>query len=108
MTGPEPHREAGRWFARRLGGPLRRWSPTGLEVLSLGRAVIRRPRLWPSARRLVPPRWWRRWPPLPLPPPDYARFRMETMYGAEGRLDPEELVRYLEWCRRMSARRDNV
>lgn len=69
---------------------------------SLAGAVLRRPALWPAALRMVPPRWWRRWPPLPIPSGDYVRFRMETMYGSDGRLDPEELVRYLEWCRRMA------
>lgn len=73
-------------------------SPTA----ALAGAVLRRPALWPAALRMVPPRWWRRWPPLPIPSGDYVRFRMETMYGSDGRLDPEELVRYLEWCRRMA------
>lgn len=71
---------------------------------SLVAAVLRRPSLWPAALRMVPPRWWWRWPPLPVPSADYFRFRMETMYGSGGRLDPEELVRYLEWCRRLTAR----
>ena len=65
------------------------------------RALMKRPDLWPSALALVPRRWWRRWPPLPLPPADYRRFRTETMYGAGGELDAADLVRYLEWCRAM-------
>lgn len=64
-------------------------------------AVLRRPSLWGVALRMVPPRWWRRWPPLPLPPADYRRFRTETMYGSRGRLEPEDLVAYLDWCRSM-------
>ena len=68
---------------------------------ALALALVRRPRLWPAALRLVPPRWWRRWPPIPLPPAGYRRFRTETMYGQDGRLDAEDLIRYLEWCRRM-------
>jgi hypothetical protein len=64
-------------------------------------AVVRRPDLWPALLRLVPPGWWRRWPPRPVPSRDYLRFRTETMYGREGRLDPVDLVRYLEWCRAM-------
>lgn len=67
-------------------------------------ALLRRPDLWPAARRLVPPRWWRRWPPVPLPPRGYVRFRTETMYGSDGRLGGEDLVRYLEWCRAMRRR----
>ena len=36
---------------------------------------------------------------------DYMAFRMQTMYGsADATVDPEELVRYLEWCRWMRAR----
>lgn len=64
-------------------------------------AVLRRPSLWSAAARMVPPRWWRRWPPLPLPTSDYARFRTETMYGSGGKLEPDDLVAYLEWCRSM-------
>jgi hypothetical protein len=71
-------------------------------------AVIRRPDLWRTAAvvgaRLVPRRWWRRWPPLPWPPPGYRRFRLETMYG-DGRteMSPADLIAYLEWCRRMGS-----
>lgn len=63
----------------------------------------RRPRLWPDAVRLVPPAWWKRWPPLPLPPPDYLRFRLEAMYGsdASGSFEGADLIAYLEWCRRL-------
>ena len=78
----------------------------GLPVRALAGALLRRPALWPAALRLVPPRWWRRWPPLPVLPADYLGFRMETMYGSggSGTLDGEELVRYLEWCRMMGRR----
>ena len=64
-------------------------------------AVARRPSLWRVALRMVPKGWWKRWPPVPLPPPDYRRFRTETMYGSGGVLEPEDLVAYLEWCRSM-------
>jgi hypothetical protein len=66
-------------------------------------AVAKHPRLWPILARLTPPGWWRRWPPNPLPPPDYIRFRTQTMYGDGGRLDPQDLIAYLEWCRRMGS-----
>lgn len=61
--------------------------------------LLLRPDLWPAALRLVPRRWWRAWPPLPVPPRPYREFRTETMYGTGGRLDADDLIRYLEWCR---------
>ena len=64
-------------------------------------AVLRRPSLWRPALRMIPPRWWRKWPPLPVPPSSYAKFRTETMYGRGGELEPDDLVAYLEWCRSM-------
>jgi len=68
-------------------------------------AVAARPWLWPVVIRLVPSRWWRRWPPLPLPPANYLRFRAQTMYGdGGGPLDKEDLIAYLQWCRRMGRR----
>ena len=68
-------------------------------------AVAVRPRLWGvavvQAFRLAAPGWWRRWPPLPRPDPDYLRFRLQTAYGTrEGGPDPADVVAYLEWCRR--------
>jgi hypothetical protein len=71
-----------------------------------GSALGRRPDLWPiavvEARAFVPRRWWRRWPPSPLPPAAYLQFRLQTMYG-DGAAVPAaaDLVGYLEWCRRM-------
>lgn len=68
-------------------------------------AVARRPLLWATAvsqlGRMAVPGWWRRWPPLPLPDPDYLAFRLQTQYGDPNR-QPEvgDLVTYLEWCRR--------
>jgi hypothetical protein len=76
------------------------WFP---EIL----AVVRRPRLWPTAwrqwLRMIPRRWWRRPPFLPVPDRAYVRFRIETAYGHEWRKAPRgaatDLVTYLEWCR---------
>jgi hypothetical protein len=66
--------------------------------------VLARPRLWSTGvhqmLRLARRRWWTRAPFLPLPDPDYLRFRFETQYGSGGRPDPRDLVEYLEWCRR--------
>jgi hypothetical protein len=68
-------------------------------------AVLPHPSLWSTglrqARRLARPGWWRRPPFVPLPAPDYLRFRMETAYGGAGDQapTPEDLVTYLRWCR---------
>jgi hypothetical protein len=68
-------------------------------------AVLRRPSLWPTAlgqlARMVPSRWWRRRPFLPLPDRAYVDFRLHTMYGdrAGAGLAPDDLVAYLRWCR---------
>jgi len=52
-------------------------------------ALARAPHLWLTAARqvvrLAPRGWWHRWPLLPLPDHDYLRFRLQTMYGGEGR-----------------------
>ncbi len=67
-------------------------------------AVVRHPRLWPTAvrvvRRTTTPGWWRRRPFLPVPDRDYLRFRMVTQYGdAEHPPDPGDVLNYLAWCR---------
>ena len=68
-------------------------------------AVARHPGLWGTAARqvrvLAAPGWWRRRPFLPLPAPDYLRFRLQTAYGGDGEGEPEpaDLVTYLRWCR---------
>jgi hypothetical protein len=65
--------------------------------------VVVRPWLWWTAlrqlARMSRPGWWKRPPFLPLPDPAYARFRLETAYGPDGKLRSEDLVSYLEWCR---------
>ncbi len=72
-------------------------------------AVAGRPRLWGTALRqvvaLARPGWWRRPPFLPLPAPDYLRFRLETAYGGHGDhpADPADLLAYLRWCRAVRA-----
>ena len=69
-------------------------------------AVLPHPSLWWTGLRqagaLAGPGWWHRPPFLPLPAPDYLRFRMETAYGGAGDqpLVPQDLVTYLRWCRR--------
>jgi hypothetical protein len=67
-------------------------------------ALARRPALWGVAlaqlARLARPGWWRRWPPLPAPEPEYLRFRLQTQYGDPDREpEPDDVVAYLRWCR---------
>jgi hypothetical protein len=68
-------------------------------------AVVRRPHLWGIALaqgwRLRRRGWWRSSPFLPVPDAAYLRFRMITAYGGDGSaaVEPDDLVRYLEWCR---------
>jgi hypothetical protein len=66
-------------------------------------AVLRRPSLWlvalSQALRLASPGWWRRAPFLPVPDPDYLKFRLETQYGSGHEPEPEDVVTYLHWCR---------
>ena len=76
-----------------------------MRVWPVVAAVAVRPRLWGVAMRqafrLAPTGWWRRWPPLPLPAPEYLRFRMQTAYGdPDAQPSPADLVAYLEWCKR--------
>jgi hypothetical protein len=45
--------------------------------------------------------WYRRPPFLPLPAPEYVRWRMYTAYGDEQAIPPaEDLVRYARWVGR--------
>ena len=94
------------------------------DVATLGGALIRRPGLWITAVaavfRLARPRWWATPPFLPVPDPGYWGFRIVTAFGGpEGpeslvsgdatsrhdRLSSEDVVGYLEWCRRTPAAR---
>ena len=71
--------------------------------LRAGVGVLVRPGLWPvavtQALRLARPGWWRRRPFLPLPDPDYVRFRLQTAYGPDGEPSADDVVSYLRWCR---------
>lgn len=76
-------------------------------------AVGRHPSLWPSAvallAGLVPTRWWRRAPFLPLPDRRWLAFRMETAYGDPAAVPPGgDLVAYLAWQRAERARRQGI
>jgi hypothetical protein len=70
----------------------------------VAKEVLRHPRLWVTAfgqaRRLARPRWWRSWPPVPVPTDDLWRMRMLTAYGGDGtsQPDPDDVLSYLDWC----------
>lgn len=73
-------------------------------------AVVRRPRLWPTAivqaRRLAAPGWWRRAPFLPVPTPEYRAMRATIQYGDPNHsIEPADLLKYLTWCKAEGARR---
>ena len=67
-------------------------------------AVVRRPRLWPTAvrqmRRTSAAGWWKRPPFLPVPSGEYLQFRLLTQYGEPDHAwQPDDVVNYLAWCR---------
>ena len=72
--------------------------------LSLGlaaRAVVR-PRLAAAlirvAWRFRSRHWYRRFPFLPLPAPEYVRWRMHTAYGDSASVPPaDDVIRYALW-----------
>lgn len=73
-------------------------------VWPVARALASHPSLWPTALvqflRLTPPGWWRRWPPVPGPDPDYLAFRARTAYGDPAHPpEPADVVAWLAWCR---------
>jgi hypothetical protein len=79
----------------------RSWS--GLLVTLAPRAVLN-PRLaldllrlgWSFRRRA----WWSRAPFLPLPDPEYLRWRMYTAYGDETAVPPaEDVIGFARWRR---------
>ena len=44
--------------------------------------------------------WYRRPPFLPLPPPEYVRWRMLTAYGEERAVPPlDDVIRFARWRR---------
>jgi hypothetical protein len=83
-------------------------APRGVTVRAAwrsGRAVLPRPDLWwttlGALYRLAPTAWWRRWPHIPVPDARLWDFRMVTVYGTvDADPSPEDVISYLEWCRR--------
>lgn len=81
----------------------RRWTRLAL-ALTL-RALVN-PRLAVDLVRLVwsfrARQWYLRPPFLPLPPPEYVRWRMYTAYGDEHAVPPvDDVVRFAAWRRRV-------
>ncbi len=72
-------------------------------MVAAAAAIAAHPSLWATAIvqgwRIARPNWWRRPPFLPVPDPEYLRFRLQTAYGDDGRFEPRDLVTYLRWCR---------
>lgn len=74
-------------------------------MLRVALALLGRPSLWVTAvaatLRLAQPGWWRRFPPVPLPAPEYLHFRLETQYGGSGleAAEPGDVIAYLDWYR---------
>jgi hypothetical protein len=47
-------------------------------------------------------KWYLRPPFLPVPPPDYIRWRMYTAYGDEAAVPSvEDVIRFARWRRRV-------
>jgi hypothetical protein len=69
-------------------------------------AVALRPNLWLEAWRAAADarckQWWKRL--LLVPESEYLRWRLTTAYGdPETRVEPADMVRYLQWRRRQRA-----
>jgi hypothetical protein len=78
-------------------------TPDGRWFVRAAFAVVQHPPLWFTAVRqllvLAAPGWWRRAPFLPLPDPQYLRFRLQTAYGDPSRApDADDVITYLHWC----------
>ncbi len=67
------------------------------------KCLARRPDLWRTATSaaagLVPRRWWRHRPFLPVPDRGWMHFRLETAYGGDGDtpMHGDDLITWLEW-----------
>ena len=84
---------------------MRSWRSLSLALV--GRAVVN-PRVardlaslaWSMRRR----GWYREPPFLPLPPPEYVRWRMFTAYGDEAAVPSvEDVLRLARWRRELLA-----
>ena len=70
-------------------------------VPGLGRYLVRHPGDAPcvvrAGWRLRRDRWWRHFPWLPLPAAEYWEFRVRTVTGGHGRLEPSQVVAAAQW-----------
>jgi hypothetical protein len=79
--------------------------PASPQLRRIAVAVARHPDLWVEAARMAtaasPPGWWRRRPFVPVPDPEYLRWRTVTAYGGAGELpaDLDDVVAFLRWRR---------
>jgi len=84
----------------------------GRDVAIVLPAILAHPSVWwagiSSLLRLARRGWWRRPPFLPVPGEAYWDFRLVTAFGGTGQdavLKGEDVVAYLQWCRRARPRR---
>ena len=75
------------------------WTRLSLDLIA--RAAFR-PRLAAALLRVAwrfrSRHWYRRFPFLPLPAPEYVRWRMHTAYGDSGTVPPaDDVIRYALW-----------
>lgn len=90
--------------ARTCRGRARPAGSSWRAVLATAQVVLVHPGLWWEAvrqlRRLVPSRWWRHPPFLPVPDRAWLGFRMLTQYGDPRAVPaPDDVVDFLRWCR---------
>jgi hypothetical protein len=89
--------------ARERGGRPGTWLSlaTSLALRAVVRPTLARDLLslvWAFRRR----EWYRTPPFLPLPPPDYIKWRMYTAYGDADAVPPvEDIIRFATWRRRI-------
>jgi hypothetical protein len=84
----------------------------GRDIAVVLSAVVVHPSVWwagaTALARLARRGWWRRPPFLPVPGEAYWAFRLVTAFGGTGEeavLRGDDVVAFLQWCRRAHPRR---